>query len=68
MSDQKHIMECNSCGRTFDMRDLGDVFHHAFNECLNGTPAPSVQYSSSIKLGEPVEYLNTPEKTPLTLN
>ena len=28
MSDSEHFMECQTCGVSFDMRDLSEVFKH----------------------------------------
>ena len=27
-SEAEHFMNCAACGQAFDMRDLGQVFHH----------------------------------------
>jgi hypothetical protein len=27
-NEAEHFMECPVCGQAFDMRDLGQVFHH----------------------------------------
>ena len=50
--EKRHFMKCD-CGEYFDMRDLEDVFNHLHK--YNGDKVP-VQYSHSIKVGEPVAY------------
>jgi hypothetical protein len=33
-TEADHFMECTSCGKWFDMRDLGEVFEHCHNADL----------------------------------
>lgn len=28
LDEREHFMRCGRCGQMFDMRDLGQVFHH----------------------------------------
>lgn len=59
---QEHQLKCEVCGEIIDMRDLGQVLSHGFNECK---PAQA-DYSTSKKVGDNVEW--TKDKKPLHLN
>jgi hypothetical protein len=57
-NDKQHKINCNSCGREFDMRDLSQVFAH--EEC-NGIPVDYTNLekinSSAQKIGEPILHI-----------
>ena len=53
LDEKRHFMKC-SCGEYFDMRDLNDVMAHFHKSC----PKPQIDYSHSIKVGEPFVYAN----------
>jgi hypothetical protein len=71
----EHALTCPTCGKIVDMRDLGQVLCHGFMnketgqfECMSDEEiaALDVQYSSSKKVGDNVEW--TKDKKPLNLN
>ena len=67
----EHQMECPTCGKVIDMRDLGQVLSHGYwNDTLkryqcDDQPA-DVPYSSSRKVGDATEW--TKDKKPINLN
>lgn len=73
MSDipKEHQLECPTCGKTIDMRDLGQVLSHGYWDKYQGKyvcddePA-DVTYTSSKKVGDSVEW--TKDKKPINLN
>jgi hypothetical protein len=64
--EEQHFQECNACGELYDMRDIGDVAFHGFDQCLEGGEPKDIPYSSSKKVGESVEY--TKDKQAVHLN
>lgn len=75
MIPPEHQLECPTCGKTIDMRDLGQVLNHGMMnketgkyECTTDEEiaALDVQYSSSKKVGDNVEW--TKDKKPINLN
>lgn len=70
MIPEEHQIQCATCGRYFDARDLGQVFAHGqYNEntgqyeCHEPLDIP---YSSSKKVGDNVEW--TKDKKRIDLN
>lgn len=66
----EHQHKCATCGKILDMRDPGQVLSHGqYNEAL-GTyeckEETDVPYSSSRKVGDPVEW--TKDKKQIDLN
>jgi hypothetical protein len=59
--ERRHYMKCPDCGQYFDMRDLQDVFSH-----FHKSAAVKVNYSHSIRIGDPIVY--TKDKKKLDLN
>ena len=64
---KEHQLKCNGCGKILDMRDLS-VLAHGWIEngkivCYDESEIP---YSSSIKIGEPIQW--TKDKQPIFLN
>ena len=66
----EHQLQCPTCGKTIDMRDLGQVLAHGqYNEKLGiyeCKEPEDVQYKSSRKVGDPVEW--TKDKKQIDLN
>jgi len=65
----EHALICPTCGKTIDMRDLGQVLAHGvYNEitgkyeCLEAVDVP---YSSSKKVGDSVEWMKDKKKIDL---
>ena len=56
----EHAITCAACGKTIDMRNLGQALAHAqYNETLGVYACHEpvdVSYESSRKVGEPVEW------------
>lgn len=61
----EHQLKCPTCGKIIDMRDLGQVLCHGFMnketgqyECMSDEEiaALNIQYSSSKKVGDSVEW------------
>lgn len=65
-----HALTCPTCGKTIDMRDLGQVLAHGqYNETLGIYECQEpvdVPYSSSRKVGDNVEW--SKDKKPNHLN
>jgi hypothetical protein len=64
---EEHQLKCNGCGKILDMRD-SSVLAHGWIEngkivCYDESEIP---YSSSIKIGEPIQW--TKDKQPIFLN
>lgn len=70
MIPQEHLIQCSTCNQYFDARDIGQVFAHGqLNETTGKYEcheAQDIPYSTSKKVGEPVEY--TKDKTRIDLN
>lgn len=70
MSPPEHALTCPTCGKTIDMRDLGQVLAHGqYNEYLGIRECKEpvdVPYSSSKKVGDSVEW--SKGKTRIDLN
>lgn len=69
MIPQEHALTCPTCGMEIDCRDLGQVLAHGqYNEqtgkyeCHEPVDMP---YSSSRKVGEPVEWMKDKRKIDL---
>jgi hypothetical protein len=41
--DREHFMKCEECGEMFDMRQLDEVFYHAFDH----KQRPDIPYTGS---------------------
>lgn len=75
MIPAEHQLQCPTCGKTLDMRDLGQVLCHGYMnketgkyECMTDEEiaALDVKYSASKKVGDNVAW--TKEKKPIGLN
>jgi hypothetical protein len=70
MIPPEHALTCPTCGKTIDMRDLGQVLSHGvYNEATGKYECHEpvdVQYSSSKKRGDSVEW--TKDKKRIDLN
>lgn len=71
MIPAEHQLECPTCGKIIDLRDLGDVLSHGVwnwetqrHECL--TSPMDIQFNRARKVGDPVEW--TKDKKPINLN
>jgi hypothetical protein len=66
----EHQHLCPTCGKIIDMRDLGQVLNHGQYNDNTGVyechEAQDVQYTSSKKVGDSVEW--TKGKEPINLN
>lgn len=66
----EHQLQCPTCGQTIDMRDLGQVLaqgqYNANTGAYECQEAQDVQYTSSKKVGDSVEW--TKGKDPINLN
>ncbi len=51
--EKEHFFECPHCKEMVDMRNLAQVFEHEHKNL--STPI----WSSSIKVGEPIEYFDS---------
>ncbi len=64
---KEHQMNCNTCGEVLDMRDLGEVLSHGqIKDGVEFCKEKEVQYSSSMKIGDSVQW--TKDKKPINLN
>lgn len=66
----EHALTCPTCGKTIDMRDLGQVLSHGqYNEVTGKYECHEpvdVPYDTSKKVGDSVEW--SKDKKPINLN
>jgi len=64
----EHQLKCEGCGKILDMRDTSCLSHGCIEDgkivCYED--APKINYSSSKKFGDSVEWTN--DKKPINLN
>jgi hypothetical protein len=68
---KEHQLLCSGCGRIIDMRDPGQVLSHGWVEgdnivCYLDDEQIVVPYTSSMKIGDNVEWIA--DKKPIPLN
>jgi hypothetical protein len=66
---QQHKIQCSTCNKFFDARDLGQVFAHGqYNEATGKYEChepEDVPYQSSRKIGDPTEWTKDGKKIDL---
>lgn len=67
---KQHLIQCSTCDKYFDARDLAQVFAHGqLNEATGKYECPEpedIPYGTSIKVGDNVEW--TKGMKPINLN
>jgi len=69
----EHQLECATCGKILDMRNLGQVFSHGVGNgddtyyCLNDDDELDIEYDGASKIGSSLYYPKG-ENKPINLN